>query len=157
MSLAVLQFGDKLGLGVHDRVGELGVTVAEALLATHRSYLGVLRPQLPTGRIKGMAHITGGGITDNLPRVLPDGTEAVVRRGSWPVPPLFQWLQHAGGVPQDDMLRTFNMGVGMILVVSATDSSATLAALAAAGEPGATVIGAIERSSATAPRVRYQG
>jgi phosphoribosylformylglycinamidine cyclo-ligase len=156
-SLARAIVFDKLGLGVHDPVADLGVTVAEALLATHRSYLGLLRPQLPSGRIKGMAHITGGGITDNLPRVLPAGTEAVVRHGSWQVPPLFQWLQRAGGVPQEDMLRTFNMGVGMILVVSAADSTAALAALAAAGERGATVIGAIERSSASEPRVRYQG
>jgi phosphoribosylformylglycinamidine cyclo-ligase len=156
-SLARAIVFEKLGLGVHDRVPELGVTVAEALLATHRSYLGVLRPQLSSGRIKGMAHITGGGITDNLPRVLPDGTEAVVRHGSWAVPPLFQWLQRAGGVPQDDMLRTFNMGVGMIIVVASTDSGDALAALAAAGERGAAVIGAIERSAAPAPRVRYQG
>jgi phosphoribosylformylglycinamidine cyclo-ligase len=155
-SLARAIVFEKLGLGVHDRVAELGVTVAEALLATHRSYLGLLRPQLSSGRIKGMAHITGGGITDNLPRVLPEGTEAVVRHGSWRVLPIFEWLQRAGGVPQDDMLRTFNMGVGMILVVSAADGDAALAALAAAGEPGATLIGAIERSSVSAPRVRYQ-
>ena len=156
-SLARAIVFEKLGLGVHDRVADLGVTVAEALLATHRSYLSLLRPLLATGRIKGMAHITGGGITDNLPRVLPDGTEAVVQRGSWPVPPLFQWLQRSGGVPPDDMLRTFNMGVGMILVVSSADSAGVLAALGAAGEQGAAVIGAIEQSAAPAPLVRYQG
>ena len=104
-----------------------------------------------------MAHITGGGITDNLPRVLPDGTAALIQHGSWTVPPLFQWLQRAGGVPQDDMLRTFNMGIGMILVVSSADSADVLAALTASGEPDAKVIGAIEKSPASAPLVRYQG
>ena len=82
-SLARTIVFERLKLGVHDRVPELGVTVAEALLAPHRSYLPVIRPLLETspGLIKGMAHITGGGITDNLPRVLPAGTEAVVRAG----------------------------------------------------------------------------
>ena len=68
------------------------------------------------GAIKGMAHITGGGITDNLPRILPPGTAARVDRASWTVPPLFQWLQQSGEVPVDDMFRAFNMGIGLILV-----------------------------------------
>jgi phosphoribosylformylglycinamidine cyclo-ligase len=136
---------DRLGLSVSDRVPELGATVAEALLAPHRSYLPLLRPLLaePRPRIKGMAHITGGGITDNLPRVLPDGAEAVVRLGSWDVPPIFQWLQHAGAVPPADMLRTFNMGIGLILVVAESDSGGVMDALHEAGEPGAKLIGAI--------------
>ena len=71
------------------------------------------------GVIKGMAHITGGGITDNLPRVLPPGTAAVVDRSTWRVPPIFEWLQQAGEVPDDDMLRTFNMGIGLIIAVGA--------------------------------------
>jgi phosphoribosylformylglycinamidine cyclo-ligase len=90
-----------------------------------------------------MAHITGGGITDNLPRVLPEGTEAVVRLGSWDVPPIFQWLQHAGSVPPQDMLRTFNMGIGLILVVAEADADAALDALNESGEPGARRIGEI--------------
>src|SRR5262245_24800401 len=95
---------DRLALAVSHRVPELGTTVSEALLAPHRSYLPVVRPLLAGGRpaIKGMAHITGGGITDNLPRVLPDGTGAIVRLTSWEVPPVFRWLQQAGGVPLDD-------------------------------------------------------
>src|SRR5206468_3940751 len=93
--------------------------------------------------IKGMAHITGGGITDNLPRVLPEGTDARVRPDAWPVPAIFRWLQAAGGVPQEDMLRTFNMGIGLILVVAPAHADATLAALAAAGEAGAVRIGEI--------------
>ena len=142
---------DTLHLGVSDRVAELGATVGEALLAPHRSYLPVVRPLLGTGLLKGMAHITGGGITENLPRVLPDGCEARVRQGSWEVPPLFTWLQRAGGVPDDDMLRTFNMGIGLILVVSAGDADGVLARLRSAGE-SPVVIGDIVRG---APGVRY--
>lgn len=136
---------DRLTLSVSDHVPELGTTVGEALLAPHRSYLPLLRPLLAgsPARIKGMAHITGGGITDNLPRVLPEGTEAVVRIASWEVPAIFRWLQHAGGVPQDDMLRTFNMGIGLILVVAPAEAGAVLRALADAGEPGAVRIGEI--------------
>ena len=110
-------------------------------MTTHRSYRHDVRPHL--GRNKGMAHITGGGITDNLPRVLPEGTDAVVRLSAWNVPPIFQWLQHAGAVPPADMLRTFNMGVGLILVVSGDDAEGVMDALHQAGEPGAKLIGAI--------------
>ena len=147
---------DTLRLHVGARVPELDATVGEALLAPHRTYLPIVRPLLDQERIKGMAHITGGGITDNLPRVLPKGTEAVVRLGSWEVPPLFGWLQRAGSVPREDMLRTFNMGVGLILVVSAADQDRVLAAFSTAGEPGARVIGAIA-AAAGEPRVRYEG
>ena len=153
-SLARTIVFDRLKLGVHDRVPELGATVAEALLAPHRSYLRVVRPLLDTGRIKGMAHITGGGITDNLPRVLPERTEAVVRLGSWDVLPVFRWLERAGAVPREDMLRTFNMGVGLILVAAAADIDAVLRELRDAGEPAACVIGAI--ASGSVPRVRYE-
>ena len=142
---------DELGLGVGDHVEAIGATVGDALLAVHRSYLPVVRPLLATSAIKGMAHITGGGMTDNLPRVLPAGCEARIRVGSWPVPPLFTWLQQSGGVPVDDMLRTFNMGIGLILVVAAADSEAVLERLRAAGESPA-VIGDIVPG---VPGVRY--
>jgi phosphoribosylformylglycinamidine cyclo-ligase len=160
-SLARTIVFDRLALRIDTRVPELGVTVAEALLTTHRSYLALMRPLLESARIKGMAHITGGGITDNLPRVLPAGSDAVIQLGSWDVPAVFRWLQRAGGVPQDDMLRTFNMGVGLILVVSAASEADVLAGLAAAGEPGARTIGRVEQSAAPAPRgpaprVRYE-
>ena len=142
-SLARTIVFDRLGLGVHDRVAELGVSVAEALLEPHRSYLPVVRPLLDTGRIKGMAHITGGGITDNLPRVLPRGTEALVRLGSWEVPPIFRWLERAGAVPQDDMLRTFNMGIGLILACANDAADRLIGELTAAGEPAAVRIGRV--------------
>lgn len=115
-SLARRVIFDHLGLGVDDRVDQLGTTVGEALLVPHRSYLHAVYPLVTKGAIKGMAHITGGGITENLPRVLPAGTAARVDRAAWDVPPVFQWLKRAGGVPDDDMLRTFNMGIGLILV-----------------------------------------
>ena len=144
---------ERLRLGVRDRVPELGTTVGEALLAPHRSYLPVIRPLLPRRVIKAMAHITGGGITDNLPRALPKGAEAIVRIGAWDVPPIFRWLGAAGAVPQDDMLGTFNMGIGLIVVVAPSDADTVLAALHAPPEPTARVIGEIVAGGE--PRVRY--
>jgi len=144
---------DRLGLDVRDRVPELGTTVGDALLAPHRSYLQLIRPLLSQRIIKAMAHITGGGITDNLPRVLATGTEAVVRIGAWDVPPIFRWLGAAGSVPQEDMFRTFNMGIGLILVVAPSDADRVVRAVADAGEPSARVIGEIVAGGE--PRVRY--
>jgi len=143
---------DRLRLTVTDRVDELGTSVGEALLAPHRSYLPAVRPLLESAAIKGMAHITGGGITDNLPRVLPRGTDAVIRPGSWDVPSIFQWLERAGGVPRADMLRTFNMGIGLILVVAPADVDRVLSSLSGEGR----VIGAIASSPSADPRVRYE-
>jgi phosphoribosylformylglycinamidine cyclo-ligase len=107
---------EHLGLAVSSKVDELGQTVGEALLVPHRSYLHAVYPLVAKGAIKGIAHITGGGITDNLPRVLPAGTAARIERSAWAVPPIFQWLQRSGDVPDEDMRRTFNMGIGLILV-----------------------------------------
>ncbi|MEW6321579.1 MAG: phosphoribosylformylglycinamidine cyclo-ligase [Acidobacteriota bacterium] len=134
---------DKLQLGVDSVVPELGETVGEAFLRTHRSYLPVVRPLLGTGWIRGMAHITGGGITDNLPRVLPEGLRARVDRRAWRTPPIFRWLGEAGSVPEYDLRRTFNMGIGMILVVRPSDVDAVRAALLEAGEANSVVIGEI--------------
>jgi phosphoribosylformylglycinamidine cyclo-ligase len=133
---------EKAGLRVDSNVPELGVSVADALLAPHRSYLTLIRPLLGDGVIKGMAHITGGGITDNLPRILPEGTEAVVDRSSWDVPMLFRWLQQQGRVADDDMLRTFNMGIGLIVACATEDSAAILRRLQRE-EPAAAIIGSI--------------
>src|SRR5690606_23084748 len=103
-------------------------------LRPHRSYLRAVEPLLASGRIKGMAHITGGGIVDNLPRTLPDGRGYRIDERSWDVPPLFRWLQRAGGVDEAEMFRAFNMGVGLILVVAAADADAVLSTLRSAGE-----------------------
>ena len=134
---------EQAGLEPTSRVPELGTTVGEALLVPHRSYLSVIAPLLGEGIIKGMAHITGGGITDNLPRVLPAGMRAFVDRRAWSVPALFRWLQGAGGVADDDMLRTFNMGIGLIVVCGADDERRLRELLAAQGEPHAVRIGEI--------------
>jgi phosphoribosylformylglycinamidine cyclo-ligase len=149
---------ERLRLTVHDRVPELGMTVGEALLAPHRSYLRVMQPLLGTGWIKGMAHITGGGITDNLPRTLPPGTSALVTLGSWQVPPIFTWLERSGSVPFDDMWRTFNMGIGLIVVADGRDADALLASLVEAGETRARAIGRVTAaSSGSSPVVEYEG
>lgn len=100
-------------------VNELHAKAGEELLKSHKSYWPVLRKLIDGELVHALAHITGGGITDNLPRVLPRGTAAVVELGSWPVLPVFQHMQKIGSVPQDDMMRTFNMGIGMVLVVPA--------------------------------------
>jgi phosphoribosylformylglycinamidine cyclo-ligase len=142
-SLARRVVFDHLGLDVDSYVPELSRTAGEALLEPHRSYLPMIKPMLEGGRIKGMAHITGGGITDNLPRVLPHGTAAVVRTAAWDVPPIFTWLQRSGGIPADDMLRTFNMGIGLIIVTSRDDAEALIDELAARGGRDARVIGEV--------------
>jgi phosphoribosylformylglycinamidine cyclo-ligase len=132
---------DALGLHVDSLLPGLGVTVADALLATHRSYLPVLRTVLDRQLAKGLAHITGGGITENLPRILPAGVGAEIRRAAWAVPPLFTLLEEAGRVAEDEMFRAFNMGVGMIVACAAGDAEDVLGLLRAAGEEGAVVIG----------------
>jgi phosphoribosylformylglycinamidine cyclo-ligase len=134
---------DHLGLQVDSHVADLGRSVGDALLEPHRSYLPLINPLLAAGRIKGMAHITGGGITDNLPRVLPHGTAAVIDATTWPVPPLFAWLRESGNVPVDDMYRTFNMGIGLIAVTARDHAEPLIDELAARGGRDARVIGEI--------------
>jgi phosphoribosylformylglycinamidine cyclo-ligase len=134
---------EKLKLTVDSHVGELGRTVGEALLEPHRSYLHMVKPVFDYGSIKAMAHITGGGITENLPRVLPHGTSAAVDLSSWPVPPLFQWLQAGGNVPREDMLRTFNMGIGLIIVTAKERAEPLIEELTARGGRDARMIGEI--------------
>ncbi|MGE0040378.1 MAG: phosphoribosylformylglycinamidine cyclo-ligase [Vicinamibacterales bacterium] len=132
---------EHLRLNVDSVVPELGETVWQAMLRPHRAYLPLVRPLLDRGVVKGMAHITGGGITDNLPRIFPEGLGARVERASWRVPALFQWLCDAGGVPVDDSYRTFNMGIGLVIATAPADAPSVLSALADAGEPAAVVIG----------------
>jgi phosphoribosylformylglycinamidine cyclo-ligase len=134
---------DQLGLTVDHHVPDLGRTLGEAFLEPHRSYQPLIRPLLDGGRIKGMAHITGGGITDNLPRILPHGTAAVVDVASWEVPPLFRWLRENGRVPIDDMMRTFNMGIGLIIVAARDKAEQLIDELAARGGRDARVVGEI--------------
>ena len=142
-SLARRVIFEHLRLDVNSYVPELSRTVGDALLEPHRSYLPFIRPLLDGGRIKGMAHITGGGITDNLPRVLPHGTAAVIETSAWEVPPIFRGLQQSGNIPDDDMMRTFNMGIGLIIVTGRDDAESLIGELAARGGRDARLIGEI--------------
>lgn len=120
--------GLKLDPGAH--IAELGETVGAALLRTHRSYLRDVQPILAAGRVKGMAHITGGGLTENTPRMLPTGVGVEIDLSSWSVPPLFRWLQQSGGIQDAEMFRAFNMGVGLVMAVAAADVADVLHAVA---------------------------
>lgn len=104
-----------------ERIGDLGMSLGEALLAPHRSYLPLLYPILSgqPGMVKALAHLTGGGFIENIPRVLPEGLQARVKMGSWPVPPLFKLAQQRGRIAEQEMMRVFNMGIGMVAVVGA--------------------------------------
>jgi phosphoribosylformylglycinamidine cyclo-ligase len=122
------------GLGVDDPLPGTGQTVGAALLAVHRSYLGPVLPLVRAGQLVGMAHITGGGLTDNLPRVLPGHLDAAIDTGSWTVPPLFRFLMDKAGLPLADARRSFNLGVGMVLICPRPELQDVLGRLAAAGE-----------------------
>jgi len=120
-------------------VNEIKGKVGNELLRTHRSYWPIMKKLLAADCVAAMAHITGGGITENLPRVLPRGTAAVMQLGSWPSQPIFEHLQKLGNVPQDEMLRTFNMGLGMLLVVPSNKFKKAQTVLERAGEKSYTV------------------
>src|SRR2546428_6670734 len=117
-SLARKLFFEVAGYTVETYVDELGMTVSEALLRPHVSYLKPLEGLLNSGMIKGLAHITGGGLMDNIPRILSDGTAVVIDKCSWPVLPVFSLMQRIGNVSESEMYRTFNMGIGMVVVCS---------------------------------------
>jgi phosphoribosylformylglycinamidine cyclo-ligase len=121
-----------LGLGVDDVVPELGEPVGAALTRTHRSYLPAIGPLLDRGWIKGMAHITGGGLTENTPRMLPEGRSFLLDRDSWAIPPLFRWLGEAGHLDEAEMFRAFNMGVGLVIACAPAHRDAVLSELAGA-------------------------
>ena len=123
-----------VGLSCSDEMVGVGRSVGEALLEPHRSYSKVIQVLERTVNIRGMAHITGGGITDNLPRILPEGLCANVHLDAWQVPPIFTFLHQAGEVADLEMLRTFNMGIGYIVVVPADQADKALHTLAQGGE-----------------------
>jgi phosphoribosylformylglycinamidine cyclo-ligase len=122
------------GLGVGDLLPGTGTTVGEALLAQHRSYLPFLMPLVEARRILAMAHITGGGLTDNLPRVLPAHLDAEIHPANWEIPPLFRFLMERSAMPLEDARRSFNLGVGMVLIVRPEEAGPVLEALQAQGE-----------------------
>jgi phosphoribosylformylglycinamidine cyclo-ligase len=120
-------------------------TLGEVLLAPTRIYVKPLLALLRDVDVKGMAHITGGGLAENTHRMFPDGLAARLEHGSWPRPPIFDWLQHAGNVAETEMLRVFNCGIGMIVIVAADDADRAQRMLAAAGE-------AVHRIGVVVPR-----
>ncbi len=145
-SLARKVFFELLDLTVDSEVEELGCTVGEELLKTHRQYRTLLEPLMERGLIKGLAHITGGGLTDNLPRVLPGDCQAMIDLASWEVPPVFGIIQRAGKVERAEMMRAFNMGIGMAVVADPAAAAEVVSGLASRGEP-CPVIGRIEKGA----------
>ena len=133
-SLARKIIAERLKLRMGDVFPGGGGTVADVLLAEHRSYLAAVKPVL--GRIHAMAHITGGGLPENLDRALPQSLDAVIDTSSWKVPAVFRVLQEAGSVEPAEMYRTFNMGVGMVVICAPSDAKAVLSAASAAGVAG---------------------
>lgn len=121
-SLARKLFFEVAGYEPDTDIAELGMTAGQALLLPHLSYLKPLDGLLNQGVIKGLAHITGGGLTDNIPRILPEGTAVKIDKGSWPTPPLFELLRRLGNVSESEMYRTFNVGLGMVIVCSPSDA-----------------------------------
>jgi len=132
-----------------------GRPLAHALLEPTRIYVKPLLALMQEVPVKGLSHITGGGLTENVPRVLPKACDAVIRKSAWPQPPLFSWLQREGCVEDAEMLRVFNCGIGLVLVVAPEMVDRTTAILAAAGE---TVfrIGSVERAQGEEPRARFE-
>ncbi len=116
-SLARKLLFEVAGYGVKTFLPELSCTVGDELLKVHRSYLTPIQTLLSEGVLKGAAHITGGGMSDNIPRILPAGLAVEIARGAWPVLPVFELLGRLGNIPEDDYRRTFNLGIGMVLVV----------------------------------------
>ena len=133
-SLARKLFFDVAGHTPDTVLPELQMSVGEALLQTHLSYLRPLEALLDKGTIKGLAHITGGGLTDNIPRILPQGTAVKIQKGSWPVLPIYELMRAIGNVSDSEMYRTFNMGVGMVIVCAPENRQAIKDQLESSGE-----------------------
>lgn len=132
-SLARKLFFEVGGYKIDQHLDELDTTVAAALLAPHPSYLDVLQGIIDQDVIKGLAHITGGGLRENIPRIMPEGTSVEIARGSWPVLPIFSLMQKLGQVSEEEMYRTFNMGIGMIIICASSAASFIKAHIAARG------------------------
>jgi phosphoribosylformylglycinamidine cyclo-ligase len=140
-SLARRVFFEIAGWKANTYVGELGKSAGDALLAPHRSYLNLLKPVIERRWAKGLAHITGGGITENLPRILPEGCGAEIDTRAWQVPAIFRVLQQRGNIAGDEMFRAFNMGIGLVVACATRDADRVLNTIRTAGEGGAGRIG----------------
>jgi phosphoribosylformylglycinamidine cyclo-ligase len=142
-SLARRVLFEAAGLTPDTLVPELGMTVGDALLAPHRSYLSMVRPLLDADLVKGMAHITGGGLSENLPRTLPEGCAAEVDQRAWSMPPIFRVIEERGGIARAEMFRAFNMGVGLVIACAPDAAERVLEIAAQAGEPKAIRLGRV--------------
>jgi len=154
-SLARKLLFDVAGYGPNTVLPEVGATVGDALLAVHRSYLRPIRALMAARLLHGAAHITGGGLTDNTPRMLPKGLAVEIDTNSWRVPPLFEVLRRIGNVPDDDYRRTLNLGVGMVFAVPARGAARAEAALGKLGEAPFR-IGSVVEHRPRRPRVVYR-
>ena len=151
-SLARRVLFEMCGYEARTYVPELGCSAGDALLAPHLSYLNAVRPLLERDLVRGLAHITGGGITENLPRVLPDGCAAEVDTKAWAVPPIFRLLETRGGIDRAEMLRAFNMGIGLIIVCPAKFAERVINLVEGTGTRGAVRLGTVVAGDGT---VRY--
>ena len=154
-SLARKLLFDVAGYGPGTVLPEVGATVGDALLKVHRSYLKPIRALTAAGLLRGAAHITSGGITDNTPRMLPEGLAAAIDTASWRIPPLFEVLRSIGNIPDDDYRRTFNLGAGMIFAVPSRAAARAEARLSRLGE-NPFRIGTVIAHKKRRPRVEYQ-
>ncbi len=143
-SLARKLFFEIGGYHADDEIAELGMTVGRALLEPHESFLPQLGPLLDSGKLKGLAHITGGGFLENIPRILPHGVGVSIDRGSWQIPPIFGLMQRLGNVADSEMFRTFNMGIGMVAVCSPDGEADLLGSI-----DGAVKIGVVTKGDGT--------
>jgi phosphoribosylformylglycinamidine cyclo-ligase len=143
-SLARKVLLERAKLPLHRKHPRLGKTLAQALLAPHRCYATVMLPLRKQVDVHAMAHLTGGGFTENIPRVLPEGCRAVIRKDAWKVPELFQMIVDLGGVPEADAFRTLNMGIGLVFMVSEAQADKALAGLKKLGTQGR-VLGRVEK------------
>jgi phosphoribosylformylglycinamidine cyclo-ligase len=154
-SLARKLLFETAGYAPNTTLPELGATLADELLKVHRSYLKAIQTLMKAGLLRGAAHITGGGITGNTPRMLPAGLAVEIDTAAWTIPAIFEVLKRIGNVPDDDYRRTFNLGVGMILAVPARGAAKAEAALARAGEPSFR-IGTVTTLKRGRQRVEYR-
>lgn len=143
-SLARKVILEKMGLGIHDPLPGLDKTVAEELLTPTRIYVKTVLNLRRDFRLNGIAHITGGGLLENVPRVLPNGCKAVIRRDSWQIPAIFQLLQGAGNIDETELFRTFNCGIGMVLAVPENEAEEILIRLSGLNEQ-AFIIGEVAK------------
>lgn len=155
-SLARKLFFEVAGFKVNTYIPELDATAAEELLKVHRSYLKPIQALIGNGTLDGAAHITGGGITDNLPRILPAGCAAEIQTGSWPVLPVFELLRRLGNVPIDDWRRTFNLGIGMILAVPESKAAKAVRALKRIKQPWFEIGRVVRQKRGASERVTYR-